>query len=52
MPVVKISMTDEMFQELKRFIIAKHGLKRGMSMVMQQAVREYLERETKGKKED
>ena len=52
MPIVKISMTDETFQALKRFIIVKHGLKRGMSMVMQEAVREYLKRESKGGKDD
>ena len=45
MPVVKISMTDETFQALKRFIIAKYGLKRGMSVTVQQAVREYIKRE-------
>ena len=45
MPVVKITMTDETFQALKRFIIAKHGLKRAMSVTVQQAVREYIKRE-------
>jgi len=47
MPIVKISMTDETFQALKQFIIAKHGLKRAMSMTIQRAVEEYLSREKK-----
>ena len=51
MPVVKISMTDETFQALKRFIIAKYGLQRAMSITVQEAVREFLKRKTKEKKE-
>ena len=52
MPIVKISMTDETFQALKRFIIARYGIKRAMSITVQEAVREYMRRETKEKKEE
>jgi len=40
-------MTYETLQALKQFIIAKHGLKRAMSMTIQRAVEEYLSREKK-----
>ena len=49
MHLIKISFTDETFQALKRFIIAKYGLKQAMSVTVQEAVREYLKRETKEK---
>ena len=42
-------MTYETLQALKRFIIAKHGLKRAMSITVQEAVWEYLKREKKGR---
>ena len=43
-------MTYETLQELKRFIIAKYGVKRALSITIEQAVREFLEREIKEKK--
>ena len=47
----KATMNDETFQALKRYIIDKHGLRRALSIEIEQAVREYLEREKKEKKE-
>ena len=51
MPIVKFSMSYETLQALKVFILDKYGVKRGMSIIVEEAVREYLERETKGKRE-
>ena len=47
----KITMNDATLQALKQFIIAKHGLRRALSITIEQAVREDLERETKEKRE-
>ena len=51
MPIVKISMSYETFQALKRFIVARYGVRRAMSITIEEAIREYLKRETKEKKE-
>jgi len=51
MPVTfKATMTDETFQALKDYILAKYGIRRVLSITIEQAVREFLEhqREKKG----
>lgn len=45
MPRVNIFFTMEVFEDLKQFIIDKHGAKKAMSLTVEQAVREYLERQ-------
>jgi len=43
----RVYFTQETFNQLKRFIIDKHGRQRARQITIQQAVREFLERRTK-----
>lgn len=52
MPRFHVFFTNETFERLKAFVIAKHGRAKAMSMTIEQAVKDYLEREQdKTKKE-
>lgn len=42
---VNIYFTMETLKELKEFIVKKHGTHKAMSITVQQAVKEFLERE-------
>lgn len=43
MPRVNIYFTQETWDELKRFIITKYGIKKALSITVEQAVKDYLE---------
>ena len=45
MPRFHVFFTDETFEQLKAFVVAKYGRAKAMSMVIEEAVKEYLERE-------
>lgn len=45
MPRFHVFFTDETFERLKAFVITKYGRAKAMSMTIEQAVKEYLERE-------
>mgnify|MGYP001599022109 CR=1 FL=1 len=42
---VTIYFTEKVFEELKAYIIQKYGVKKALSITVQQAVREFLERQ-------
>ena len=42
---MNIYFTMETFEELKRFIIAKYGIKKALSITVEEAVKSYLERQ-------
>ena len=42
--IFRISMNDATFQALKEYIIAKHGVRHALSITIEEAVREFLER--------
>ena len=43
MPRVNIYFTQETLEELKQFVLAKYGVKKAMSITVEQAVKDYLE---------
>ena len=45
MPRFHVFFTNETFEQLKAFVVAKYGRAKAMSMVIEEAVKEYLERE-------
>jgi len=45
MPRFHVFFTNETFEQLKAFVVAKYGRAKAMSMLIDQAVKEYLERE-------
>ncbi len=45
MPKVTIVFTKETFEKLKAYMVKKYGGARALSIVIGQAVKEYLERE-------
>lgn len=47
MPRVAIIFTDKTLKELKDYIANKYGKRRVMSLTVEQAVKEYLDREGK-----
>ena len=42
MPRQIIYFTQETFDDLKRYVIAKHGEKRAMSITVEEAVKDYI----------
>lgn len=44
MPRVNIIFTIETFEELKSYIITKHGTKKALSITVEEAVKDYLKR--------
>ncbi len=47
MPRVAIIFTKDTLERLKQFVIAKYGERRAKSIVVEEAVKEYLAREEK-----
>ena len=45
MPRVNIYFTEPVFEDLRRFVVAKYGVKKALSITVEQAVKEYLERQ-------
>ncbi len=42
---VTIVFTEETFNDLKRYIVAKHGAKKALSITVEEAVKDYLKRQ-------
>ena len=51
MPRVNIYFTENTFNQLREYIIRKHGSHRALSITVQEAVKEYLESKAEGKKD-
>lgn len=45
MPRVNIYFTQETYEELKKFVIAKYGIKKALSITVEEAIKSYLERQ-------
>jgi len=50
MPRVDVSLTAKTFDELREFLSRLYPGKRALSLVVEQAIKEYLERNNKGGK--
>lgn len=45
MPRVSIYFSTVVFEDLKRFVIAKYGIKKALSITVEEAVKDYLKRQ-------
>lgn len=45
MPRVNICFSLPVFEDLKRYIITKHGTKKALSITVEEAVKDYLKRQ-------